>query len=111
MKRVLYLLPAPALFAAMAAANATAPSVVYRIDTLAGSASIGDGGPAVEAQIGNIQGIASDHLGNLYLSDTDHNLIRKINAQGVIATIAGTGAAGYGGDNGPAVAAQINLPY
>jgi hypothetical protein len=55
MKRVIYLL------LAVAPAVATTPgvSVVYRIDTLAGSASLGDGGPAVAAQIGNIQGIAS----------------------------------------------------
>ena len=103
--------PVFCLLLAAIAAGATAPGVVYRIDTLAGSSSIGDGGPAVSAQIGNIQGIAVDHLGILYLSDTDRNLIRKIDAKGIITTIAGTGVAGYGGDGGPATAAQINLPY
>jgi uncharacterized protein (TIGR03437 family) len=99
------------LFLAAFTAGATAPGVVYRIDTIAGSSSIGDGGPAVSAQIGNIQGIAVDRSGVLYLSDTDHNLIRRIDAKGNIATIAGTGVAGYAGDGGPATAAQINLPY
>jgi uncharacterized protein (TIGR03437 family) len=99
------------LFLSVLTAGATAPGVVYTINTLAGSSSIGDGGPAVSAQIGNIQGIAVDHSGILYLSDTDRNLIRKIDAKGIITTIAGTGVAGYGGDGGPATAAQINLPY
>lgn len=85
--------------------------MVYKISTVAGSASIGDGGPAAAAQIGNIQGIALDHLGNIYLSDTDKNLIRKIDARGAITTIAGTGAAGFGGDGGPAAMAMLNLPY
>jgi uncharacterized protein (TIGR03437 family) len=90
---------------------AIAQGVVYSINTVAGSASIGDGGAATAAQIGNIQGIALDRLGNQYLSDTDRNLIRKIDAKGVITTIAGTGLAGYAGDDGPATMAQINLPY
>ncbi len=92
-------------------ARAQAPAVVYKISTVAGSASIGDGGPATMAQIGNIQGIAVDRLGEIYLSDTDKNLIRKIDAKGAITTIAGTGAAGFGGDSGPATLALLNLPY
>ena len=85
--------------------------LAYRIETVAGSAGMGDGGPATMAQIGAIQGIAVDRFGNLYLSDTDHHRIRKVSAAGVIATIAGTGSAGFGGDGGPAAAAQLNLPY
>ena len=83
----------------------------YRIETVAGSGSLGDGGPAVMAQISTIQGIAVDRAGNLYLSDTDHHRVRKISAAGVITTIAGTGIAGFSGDGGPATAAQLNLPY
>jgi uncharacterized protein (TIGR03437 family) len=84
---------------------------VYKISTVAGSSSIGDGGPATAAQIGNIQGIAVDRLGNIFLSDTDRNLVRKIDAQGVITTIAGVGVAGFSGDGGPAASAALNLPY
>jgi uncharacterized protein (TIGR03437 family) len=94
-----------------ASAAVSAPGVVYTIATLAGSASIGDGGLATNAQIGNIQGIALDRQGNRYLSDTDHSLIRRIDAKGVITSIGGTGVAGYGGDGGPASAAHVNLPY
>ena len=89
----------------------SAPRVVYRIETVAGSSLIGDQGPAAAAQISNIQGLAADRFGNLYLSDTDHHRVRKVSPAGIITTVAGTGAAGYGGDGGPAAAAQLNLPY
>jgi uncharacterized protein (TIGR03437 family) len=78
---------------------------------VAGSASLGDGGPAIDAQIGIIQGVAADRLGNLYLSDTSHNCVRKIDPTGAITTVAGTGTAGFSGDGGPATSAQLNLPY
>ena len=84
---------------------------LYRIDTVAGSAQAGDGGPAVQAQIGTIQGVAADRAGNLYISDTDNHRVRKVNAAGIITTVAGTGAAGVNGDGGPAVSAALNLPY
>lgn len=87
------------------------PAIAYRIATIAGSSFTGDGGPATSAQLGNIQGIALDRLGNAFLSDTDHNLIRKIDARGIVTTIAGVGAAGFNGDGGPASAAVLNLPY
>jgi uncharacterized protein (TIGR03437 family) len=90
---------------------ADSPQTGYRIETIAGSACMGDGGPATAAQIGAVQGVAADQLGNLYLSDTDNHRIRRVDAKGVITTIAGTGTAGFSGDGGPAAAAQLNLPY
>ncbi len=95
----------------LGAGASTAPAPVYTIATIAGSGSLGDGGPATAAQIGAIQGIAVDLSGNVYLSDTDHQRVRKIDIAGTITTIAGTGVAGYGGDGGPAAAAELNLPY
>jgi len=83
----------------------------YLITTVAGSGQMGDGGPATAAQMGAIQGVATDRLGNIYLSDTDHHRIRKIDTQGIITTLAGTGAPGFSGDGGPAAAAQLNTPY
>jgi uncharacterized protein (TIGR03437 family) len=109
MKRVFCLILALALGPAARSANLA--GTTYRIEAVAGSAGLGDGGPAAMAQIGAIQGIAADRWGNLYLSDTDHHRIRKVSADGMIATIAGTGAAGFSGDGGPASAAQLNLPY
>ena len=108
MKRYVCLL---ALLWTPATRGAAAPSVTYRIETVAGSARMGDGGPATAAQISNIQGIAVDRWGNLYLSDTDNHRVRRISTSGVITTLAGTGVAGFSGDGGPAANAQLNLPY
>ena len=91
--------------------GAALPRSLYRVETMAGSGRNGDGGPALTAQMGNIQGIAFDLHGNLYLSDTDNHRVRKVDAAGVITTVAGTGQAGYTGDDGPATAARLNLPY
>jgi hypothetical protein len=66
----------------------------------------GDGGPALEARLGE----PYDHAGNLLIADTDNNRIRKVDPAGVITTIAGTGVPGYSGDGGPANQAQINRP-
>jgi hypothetical protein len=52
-----------------------------------------------------------DGQGNLFIADNGNHRIRKvIAATGVITTVAGTGIAGYGGDNGPASDAQLKLP-
>jgi uncharacterized protein (TIGR03437 family) len=109
MSRYLYLVVA--LVCASAVGAAGSQRLIYGIETVAGSASIGDGGPATAAQIGAIQGIATDRFGNLYLSDTNHHRVRKIATTGTITTVAGTGTAGFGGDGGPATSAQLNLPY
>ena len=85
--------------------------VLYRVETVAGSNRIGDGGPAIAAQLSNILGVAADRFGNVYISETDNHRIRKISREGVITTLAGTGIAGFSGDGGPAAAAQLNLPY
>jgi len=55
-------------------------------------------------------GIGLDKAGNIYFTDNDRR-VRKINAAGIITTIAGTTAAGYGGDGGPATNALLNQPY
>ena len=70
----------------------------------------GDGGAAVAARLSSPRGVAVDGAGNLYIADTRNNRIRKVDAAGVITTVAGTGTEGFGGDGGPAVAAQLNRP-
>jgi uncharacterized protein (TIGR03437 family) len=90
--------------------GADAARVPYHVQTVAGSSRIGDGGPALAAQFSNIQGIAIDRLGNVYISDTDRHRIRKVSA-GTVTTIAGTGVAGFSGDGGSALDAQLNFPY
>jgi sugar lactone lactonase YvrE len=82
--------------------------------TVAGGGNVlGDNGPATKAQLRNPTGVAVDAAGNLYIADSGNNRIRKVNAKGVITTIAGNGSPTpvYGGDNGPAIGAQLNEPY
>jgi uncharacterized protein (TIGR03437 family) len=81
------------------------------ISTLAGSAaySIGDGGPATAAQLDAPTSVAVDAAGNVYLSDSGHNRVRRV-SNGTITTVAGTGDCCYGGDGGPAGSAQLNAP-
>ncbi len=69
----------------------------------------GDGGPATAATIGSMFAIFFDPTGNMYLSDRANGVIRKVNTSGIISTIAGIGSLGYGGDGGPATAAQFNI--
>jgi sugar lactone lactonase YvrE len=83
------------------------------ITTVAGNGTqgfSGDNGPATSAQLTDPEGIAVDSAGNLYIADGDNNRIRKV-ASGVITTVAGNGLAGFGGDNGAAVNAQLNFPH
>ena len=72
----------------------------------------GDGGPAVNATLDCPLGLDIDSSGNLYVADTDNNVIRKIDTGSprIITTIAGTGVAGNSGDNGPATSAMLNTP-
>ncbi len=84
------------------------------IATVAGNGTpgySGDNGPATQAQLSGLQGIAVDSNGNLYISDRVGSRIRRISPLGIITTIAGTGTNGYSGDNGPAGSAQLYNPY
>lgn len=68
----------------------------------------GDGGPATAAKLFGPSSVAFDTSGNMYISDLTNARIRKVNAAGIITTIAGTGITGYNGDNRPATSANIN---
>ena len=69
--------------------------------------SSGDGGPAIHATFNRLGGAIFDAAGNLYVSDSGGNRIRKIAPDGTISTFAGTGQAGYSGDGGPALQATL----
>ena len=67
---------------------------------------------ALSAQFGQLTGIAVDGQGNLYLADYNNNRVREIaTATGIISTIAGNGAVGLSGDEGPAVCAELETIY
>src|SRR5580698_8292740 len=83
------------------------------ITTFAGNGTAGysgDGGPAAQAEINRVVGLAIDGAGNIYLADQNNNRVRKVDTAGVITTFAGTGTAGYSGDGGPAAQAELNGP-
>jgi sugar lactone lactonase YvrE len=71
----------------------------------------GDGGPATEARLNLPGDVAVDGSGNVYIADTYNHRIRQvITSTHAITTVAGTGAAGYSGDNGPAAEAELRNP-
>ncbi|MEW5974450.1 MAG: putative Ig domain-containing protein [Acidobacteriota bacterium] len=88
-------------------------SVIGTVSTVAGTGrqgSRGDGGVAAAAELSNPWGLAFDHQGNLYIADSGNHRVRKVTPAGIISTVAGTGTAGFSGDGGPAVAAQLSGP-
>jgi sugar lactone lactonase YvrE len=83
------------------------------ISTIAGNgteAYSGDAGAATEAQLDAPWGVATDTHGNSFVSDSGNHTIRKIAPDGTITTVAGNGTAGFSGDGGPAVLAQLHSP-
>ena len=70
----------------------------------------GDGGPAVQARLDLVHGVALAGDGGFFLADTGNNRIRRVWPDGTITTVAGTGVPGFSGDGGPAAAARINAP-
>jgi hypothetical protein len=94
------------------------PTVFYidtddRVRLLAGTGdngNTGDGGPARQATFGTPYGVAPDGLGGCYVADEEHHVVRYIDPEGIITTVAGNGTRGYTGDGGPATAAQLSSP-
>ncbi|MFJ2814240.1 RICIN domain-containing protein [Streptomyces sp. NPDC087294] len=94
-------------------AAATPSAISGTISTFAGTGTPGfggDNGPANAAQLKRPFAVAVGAAGDLYIADAGNHRIRRIAADGTISTIAGTGTPGFGGDNGPANAAQLNHP-
>jgi trimeric autotransporter adhesin len=72
----------------------------------------GEGGQAVNAQIGEVNDIALLPNNILVFSDASNHMLRQVNlTTGIITRFAGTGASGFGGDEGPALDAQFNNPH
>jgi NHL repeat-containing protein len=97
----------------------TANNRVRRVDpggtitTVAGTGRSGfggDGGPALDAMLAGPTALTADSEGNLFIADTGNNRIRRVDSSGVITTVAGTGDAGFSGNNGPAIKAALAAP-
>jgi len=99
-------------------------SIVRKVDVTTGLISrvagkpgmfgyTGDGGLATNAELNNPYDVAVDQHGNIFIVDSQNEMIRKITAStGIISRVAGMGPAhkGYDGDNGPAISAHLNSP-
>jgi len=93
-------------------------SMVTRVDLTTGKMAVvagtgsrsygGDGGPAIEARVDLPSSVTVDSQNNIIFSDQANFRIRKIDTDGMIQTIVGTGLPGYSGDDGPAIEARLN---
>src|SRR5258706_11217304 len=72
--------------------------------------SAGDGGPARAALLAEPRGVAVDGAGNVYVSESQANRVRKIAPDGTISTFAGNGQFGFSSDGGPAPKAALSAP-
>lgn len=85
------------------------------INTIGGTGTggyTGDGGHVLAASFFTPSGLSIDDLGNIYFADQGSSVVRKVAATTqTISTIAGTGTAGFSGDGGPAVFAELNIDF
>jgi len=82
------------------------------ISTVAGTGlltSTGDGAPATAATL-SVYHLQLGRSGDLYVADPVGSRVRRIDAAGIISTVAGDGTPGYSGDNGPASQARLAEP-
>jgi sugar lactone lactonase YvrE len=86
-----------------------------RLTTISGNgeaAYSGDSGPALAASFSAPHEIRFDRGGHLFVVERDAHVVRRVDAQsGLVSTVAGTGEAGFSGDGGPAVEAQLRQPH
>jgi hypothetical protein len=83
------------------------------IRTVAGDGAAGyggDGGSATAAALDGPSDVAVDAVGDLFIADTLNNRIREVDTSGIIRTVAGSGTAGFGGDDQAATAAELGGP-
>jgi sugar lactone lactonase YvrE len=84
------------------------------IETVAGTGTVGysgDGGDARAARIGAPQSICFDGAGNLYFADAACHVVRRVDTNGTICTLVGSGEAGYSPDGTRVAEARLNEPY
>jgi sugar lactone lactonase YvrE len=86
----------------------------YLITTVAGNGTTnysGNGGPAINASLNNPYGAAVDASGNLFIADSDNSVVRKVNTNGIISTVAGNGTSQFAGDGAAATNASLSDPF
>jgi NHL repeat len=70
----------------------------------------GDNGTATNASLSYPYGVAVDAAGDIFIADYGNQRVRKVDANGIITTVAGNGDANYSGDDGAATNASLNYP-
>lgn len=90
----------------------TSDGMIERFAGTGDLGSSGDGGPAVSSTMNAPVGIAIDKSGNVFIADANTHRVRRIDPNGIVTTVAGSGEGfgGYSGDDGPAIAAQLRAP-
>ncbi len=99
---------------AIGAAATPVSAAGWTIETVAGMGEAGfsgDGGPATAGRINNPFGVVRGPDGALWFCEYSGQRIRKVDPDGTLRTVAGTGGRGYTGDGGPALEATFNLPH
>jgi DNA-binding beta-propeller fold protein YncE len=94
--------------------TASCANEIWTIETFAGTGVQGfegDGGPAKKAMLDNPFGVIRGPDGAIWFCEYTGQRIRRIDANGMITTIAGNGKKGFTGDGGPAIEATFNLPH
>lgn len=91
------------------------PLPIGTISTYAGNGTqgfSGNGGPAKDAELGIVTGLAVDKAGNLYISDYYFAVVWKVDQRtGIISIFAGIGGiVGQWGEGGPATKAVLGEP-
>jgi outer membrane protein assembly factor BamB len=96
----------------LALGTCAAPLSGQVINTVAGTSWFfpTSGVQAMNAPLGNLQGVALDAQGNVYASDSENNIVVRISPDGVLTIVAGNGNKGYSGDGGPATSASLSVP-
>ncbi|MCX7804550.1 MAG: hypothetical protein N3A38_05095 [Planctomycetota bacterium] len=87
-----------------------ATKYIYTVAGTGLSGFIGDGATKSQIVLNGPRGCCFDSAGNLYIADTGNNAVRKVAADGTVSTIAGTGQAGFTGDGGLAILANLDSP-
>lgn len=92
---------------------ASAPRKSGDVEVVAGTQQAGfsgDGNTAIDAQFNKPSAVVKDASGNLYIADTANNRVRRIDSNGIVSTIVGTGEPGFAGDGREARKARLQRP-
>ena len=92
------------------AQNAAQRAALERLSRARAQQAPASGVEATTVPLNQPIGLAFDTAGNLYIADSDDNIVREVSVAGVISTVAGDGEQGFAGDSGPATSALLDTP-